>query len=110
MLYACDIAVNPITHGAAGSIINKHADYVAAGLPIINTQESEEFRRLIDDFEMGINCENGNSKEVAQAIQKLIQDTGLRKKMGLNARKCAEQCFDRKTTYRNLTSIILDKE
>lgn len=110
MLYACDIAVNPITHGAAQSIINKHADYVGAGLPIINTQESEEFRRLIDDFEMGINCENGNSKEVAQAIQKLIQDTGLRKKMGLNARKCAEQCFDRKTTYRKLTSIILDKD
>ena len=58
----CDVAVNPIVHGAAQSIINKHADYAAAGIPIINTQEAMEYRNLIDDYRCGINCECGNQK------------------------------------------------
>lgn len=33
LLCVCDIAVNPISKGAAQSIINKHSDYAAAGLP-----------------------------------------------------------------------------
>ena len=40
MLGVCDIAVNSISKGAAQSIINKHGDYAAAGLPVVNTQES----------------------------------------------------------------------
>ena len=40
LLKACDITVNPIAHMAAQSIINKHADYAASGLPVVSTQES----------------------------------------------------------------------
>jgi hypothetical protein len=47
-LARCDIAVNPITHNAAQSIINKHGDYASAGLPVINTQENEEYRNLVE--------------------------------------------------------------
>lgn len=32
-----DIAVNPISKGLAQSIINKHSDYVASGLPVVST-------------------------------------------------------------------------
>ena len=38
LLCSCDIAVNPIKKGSAGSIINKVGDYAAAGLPVINTK------------------------------------------------------------------------
>lgn len=48
-LVACYIAVNPITHGAAQSIINKHGDYAASGLPVVNTQECEEYRNLVGE-------------------------------------------------------------
>jgi len=40
LLCSCDIAVNPIKAKSAGSIINKVGDYAAAGLPVINSQES----------------------------------------------------------------------
>ena len=46
-LCSCDIAVNPIRAGSAGSIINKVGDYAASGLPVINTQESVEYRKLV---------------------------------------------------------------
>ena len=39
-----DIAVNPISKGAAQSIINKHSDYAASGLPVVSTQENKEYQ------------------------------------------------------------------
>ena len=106
LLTKCDIAVNPIVHGSAGSIINKHMDYAMAGLPIINTQECEEYRRLIDDYECGINCKCENSDDVVTAIRRLISDKDLRKKMGEQSRKMGEELFDRNKSYRKIVKIV----
>ncbi len=106
VLAACDIAVNPITHGAAQSIINKHGDYAAAALAVINTQECVEYRKLVDNYNMGFNCENGDAKGVAEKLCTLIRDPNLRREMGINARRCAEECFDREQTYQYLVRDI----
>lgn len=108
LLSKCDIAVNPITHMAAQSIINKHADYAAAGLPVINTQECVEYKNLIDKYNMGLNCENSNPKELSGLINELIIDVNKRVKMGENSRKCAIECFDRKKTYNSLVDCIIE--
>ena len=107
LLCRCDIAVNPIIHKAAASIINKHGDYAASGLPVVSTQENEEYRKLVDDYQMGFNCRNNNAIDVAKKIEKLICDEDLRKQMGLNARRCAEEKFDRKNSYNSLLTVIL---
>lgn len=107
-LSACDITVNPITHGAAQSIINKHADYAACGLPTISTQESREYRNLIEAYEMGFNCTNGDARDVADKIKLLMEDKQLRIQMGKNGRRCAEELFDRKATYPELVKVIMD--
>lgn len=106
LLSHCDITINPIMHLAAQSIINKHADYAASGLPVISTQESEEYRKLVEDYDMGFNCENGNIGELANKLRTLIKDPQLRKRMGKNARKCASEKFDRKRTYKHLIKEI----
>jgi len=106
ILTACDIAVNPISRGAAGSIINKHGDYAAAGLPVINTQECPEYRNLVDEYQMGLNCENNNAKELAKKLLKLCGDEALRKTISQNSRRLAEDRFDRKQTYQKIVSII----
>lgn len=110
LLCKCDIVVNPIMKGAAQSIINKHADYVASGLPILNTQECIEYRELIDKYNMGFNCNNGDSRDLADKLCNLIQDRELRNKMGKNARKCAEEKFDRKYSYKEIVETILKGE
>lgn len=107
MLCICDITVNPITHMAAQSIINKHADYAACGLPVISTQENEEYRNLVESYQMGFNCKNGDAKDLAAKIKVLLEDKELRLKMGKNARRCAEEKFDRNRTYPLLKNIIL---
>ena len=108
ILFSCDIAVNPISHRSSGSIINKHADYAAAGLPVINTQECLEYRELVEEYNMGLNCENNNPKDLADKLLKLYGDERLRKTMGQNSRKLAEDKFNRKESYRQIIDIILN--
>ena len=105
-LCSCDIAVNPITIGAAQSIINKVGDYAAAGLPVINTQENREYRNLVKDYAIGQNVECGDSIDLADKIELLCKDTELRKRCGLNNRKLAEEKFDRRKKYLEIKELI----
>lgn len=105
-LCACDIAINPISKGAAQSIINKVGDYAAAGLPVVSTQECEEYRKLVDECKIGFNCENNNAKDLAEKIKILYLDKELRNKLGCNNRKLAEKRFDRKHTYDYIVKLI----
>ncbi len=99
LLKNCDIAVNPIIKGAAGSIINKVADYAAASLPVINTQECEEYRDLMMHYDAGYNCNCGDSEDVAEKMLLLMTDEYKRKQKGKNNRRMAEELFDRDKTY-----------
>jgi glycosyltransferase involved in cell wall biosynthesis len=99
MLCDCNIVVNPIVKGSVASIINKVGDYALAGLPVINTQESQEYRQLVTNYNCGINCECGNSDEVADAIEKLALNVDLREQMGRNSSKLGKEKFDRRNTY-----------
>lgn len=108
LLCKCDMVVNPITKGAAQSIINKHADYAASGLPVLNTQECEEYRNLVEEYEMGFNCENNDAQDLSEKMLMLIKDEALRLSMGKNARRCAEERFDRAFTYRELINVIVE--
>ena len=102
----CDIAVNPISKGAAQSIINKHGDYAASGLPVVSTQENEEYRSLIMNYNFGLNCGVDSVDEVGDALLQLITDNEKREAMGQNARKLAEEKFDRKNSYVKLIQAI----
>lgn len=105
----CDIVVNPIKSGSAASIINKHADYAASGLPVVNSQDSIEYRNLVEDYRMGLNCNNEDAHDIALKLEKLITDENMRVEMGKNARCCAEEKFDRKHSYREILSLILQE-
>lgn len=105
-LCCSDIAINPIRKGSAASIINKVGDYAAAGIPVINTQESEEYQKLVKDYNIGFNIENGKPKQMAERILKLYNDKSLREKLGKNNRKLAEEKFDRRKSYLPIKKLI----
>ena len=102
----CDIVINPIVKGSPASIINKVGDYALSGLPVINTQESREYRQLVDEYGCGINCECGNAQDVANALVKLSNDIELRKKMGAASRMLGVERFDRRTSYNRIVKEI----
>lgn len=105
-LCSCDICVNPIKAGSSGSIINKVGDYAASGLPVINTQESVEYRKLVEDYQIGFNSENGNAQDLAEKIEMLYNDKELRQRLGSNNRRLAEEKFDRKNTYTAIKNLL----
>ena len=105
-LCSCDIAVNPIKKGSAGSIINKVGDYAAAGLPVINTQENNEYRNLVEEYKIGFNCENNNSNDLAEKINILWNDEKSRKGFVNNNRKLAEKKFNRNRTYNEIVKLM----
>lgn len=109
-LCSCDIVINPIRKGSAASIINKVGDYALSGLPVINTQECPEYRRLIEDYGCGINCECGNAKDVAAAIVKLVESPELRKEMGEAARRLGKDKFDRRYSYARIIDAVEELE
>lgn len=101
-----DIAVNPIHKGSAASIINKVNDYAMAGLPVVNTQESQEYRALLDKYQAGINCECENPEDVYTALKKLIEDEKLRKEMAQNSRRLGDEMFNRAKTYKKIVALF----
>lgn len=105
-LCACDIAINSIKKGSAGTIINKHGDYAAAGIPVINSQECKEYRSLVEEFAMGLNVECENAVDMALKIARLIEDRELSVRLGQGARKCAEAKFNRVFTYPEIIQAI----
>ena len=109
LLCSCDIAVNPIVGKSVSSIINKVGDYAAAGLPVINTQNSEEYRRLIEKYNAGFNCENGNATDISEKLELLIHNEKLRKQMGKCNRKLAEDLFDRNKNYKKIIKLMEER-
>lgn len=101
-LMACDVAVNPIVGRSVSSIINKVSDYAAAGVPVINTQNSKEYRDLLVRYEAGINVESGNVRELADAILTYHDDAEYRAKCGAKEKKMYSELFDRVRIYPKL--------
>ena len=49
------------------------------------------------------------SPSLSKKRQAFLRMQQLRKEMGKGARKCAEERFDRRNTYKTLTSAILER-
>ena len=107
-LINCDIAINVLNNKSAAGIINKHADYLAAGLPIINVQPDMEFNDLLASYKAGIGYSNCSVSDLAKAIKTISTDEQLRNEMKLNSRKLAEEKFNRNFTYQAIIDIITE--
>ena len=103
---SCDAVINCLRPGAAQSITNKVGDYALSGLPVINTQENLEYRKLVEDWNCGINCECGDVQDTANAIEKLVNNPSLCEEMGRNSRRLGEMKFDRRMTYLDIVKLL----
>lgn len=101
-----DVTVNALKRTASQSIINKVADYFAAGIPMLNSGMCKEQRDMVDKYKVGFNYEPGNANELVSYIERFIDDRALWSAMGSNARKLALEKFDRKTSYLEIIKTI----
>lgn len=101
-----DMTINSVKRRASQSIINKVADYFAAGIPCLNGSLCQEMRQLIDDYQTGVNFEPENVNSLVDAIVQIDKNKAKAKQFGENAKKLATEKFDRRITYPQIISLI----
>ncbi len=101
-----DILVNSFVKKAPQSIVTKIGDYLAAGKPMVNTLNSQEFQRKVQEDGFGINVEAEDVSGLAGAIVMLLRETEMREQMGQSARRICEREFDRKKSYDKIRCLI----
>lgn len=100
----CDIALSTYTAGSTVSMPIKAYDYLAAGLPMVNSLE----RNLGDIVRMhyvGLQYEAENPQSLADAIRELTTDRDMRRTMSENAHKLAGD-FDCSVQYEKFVELV----
>ena len=105
-LKASDILVNSFVKKAPQSIVTKIGDYLAAGRPMINTCMRQKKNKKVEQDGFGINILPEDVNILADAVERLLDDEEGRLRMGGNARRIAEEEFDRPKAYRKIERII----
>ena len=98
-LRASDITVNSLVPKAAQSIVSKISDYLAAGIPMINTGLDPEFRQKVETDGFGVNVPPNDPDALADAIAAFRHDPETCAVMGNRAREIAVTQFNREKTY-----------
>jgi glycosyltransferase involved in cell wall biosynthesis len=101
LLKAADIAIVPILQGGGTRI--KVLDYMCVGLPIVSTRKGIEGLD-VNNYEEAIIVDSIND-EFIDAIKCFIENEHLRKKIGSNARKRAEEKYDFEKVGENLNCL-----
>lgn len=101
-----DMTINSVKRRASQSIINKVADYFAAGIPCLNGSLCQEMRDLIVGNKAGLNFEPENVDSLVNAILEIDGDKSKAKEYGENAKRLAKEKFDRRETYPYIINLI----
>jgi glycosyltransferase involved in cell wall biosynthesis len=105
LLVQADVGLNAITSGAVSAFPNKVFDYLAAGLPVINSVKGE-LSAFIQQQGLGIFYEAGQAASLQEAILKLYEAPELRAEMGARGYQLSREQFDRSVAYRVLLDLI----
>ena len=105
-LCASDVTVNSLVRKAPQSIVSKIGDYLAAGIPMINTGLNPEFCKKTEADGFGVNVPPENAAALADAMEALLKDPARRAEMGRTARRIAETQFDRNRSYEAIAEAL----
>jgi|YelNatPaOPRAMG01_1025707.scaffolds.fasta_scaffold03649_2 glycosyltransferase involved in cell wall biosynthesis len=83
----------------------KVINYMAAGIPPVASDVGEH-KHIIKDGINGFLCKN--DQEWFEKLKKLIEDENLREKMGMNARKTAEEKYSIEKNAKKLARILFE--
>jgi glycosyltransferase involved in cell wall biosynthesis len=100
----CDIGICAYAPGSNVGMPDKSYDYMAAGLPIVNSL-SGELETHLKRQEMGLQYTAGNASSLETALTALANDSGGRSAMSTSSFKAANQ-FDRGLQYERYVQFV----
>ena len=82
------------------------AEAMASGVPVVASRAGG-IVEMVEDEASGLLYPPGNYKELADRLNRLLDDSDLRKRVAVNARKTIEMRFDIKEAARKIEEILL---
>ncbi len=104
-LYLSDIGLTQHVPGATQSVTYKLFDYLAAGLPIMNSLHSEMADIIVND-KVGFNNKSGDAAGLAKNIAGFIDNKELLQQYRSNAFALTAQLGDAKVVYGRMIDFI----
>lgn len=103
-LAECDVGLLPyrINLQTTLTIPGKLFEYMAVGLPVL-TSKRETVLRVLDSLNCGVVYESQNYRDIAHAMFTLIDNNGLRLKLGANGRKAVLKYYNWKNNRKILS-------
>ncbi len=100
----CDIGLSIYGVDSPVAMPIKVFDYLAAGLPIVNSIQGF-LQKLLQERRIGTQYTAGDPESLASALQKMSSDRVARQQMALNASEAALQ-FDSRIQYNNFAKLL----
>ena len=94
LIAGCDIVLVPLTSYLLGAVPSKLYEAMASGKPIILVA-SGEAAQIVNEHQAGITVEPGDITGLVEALKTLVAKPQLRRTLGENGHRAAEQHFDR---------------
>jgi glycosyltransferase involved in cell wall biosynthesis len=105
MMRTVDVGLASYVPNAPQSVPNKIAEYLAAGLPIINSLVGET-AALIENHQCGLTYHAGDPCDLAQKLLAIVSQPMLRDDMGRRARALFESQFAAEVVYAHMADHI----
>jgi glycosyltransferase involved in cell wall biosynthesis len=86
---------------------NKLFEYMAAGLPVV-ASNFPLWREIVEGSQCGLTVDPAQPREIAQAIDTLLQNPRLRAEMGRNGRKAAVNNYNWASESKKLTALYME--
>jgi glycosyltransferase involved in cell wall biosynthesis len=103
--YLSDLGLTQHVKGATQSVTYKLFDYLSAGLPILNSLDSE-MASIISDNKVGFNNKSHDEIGLAENIERFLKDRNLLEEYRQNAIDLTAAIGDSKIVYNQLLDFI----
>jgi glycosyltransferase involved in cell wall biosynthesis len=103
--FQSDLGLTQHVEGATQSVTYKLFDYLSAGLPILNSLDSE-MAAIIADNKVGFNNRSHDAKGLVANIEKFLSDPELLSTYKENALELTARLGDSKVVYKSLVDFI----
>lgn len=104
-LVKADVGLNAVASGTVSAFPNKIFDYMATGLPVVNSVKGE-LEQFIQQQGLGVQYEAGKPASLRKAILTLHKAPDIRKEMGMRGHKLVRVEYDRRIAYSRLPELI----
>jgi glycosyltransferase involved in cell wall biosynthesis len=100
----CDVGICPYGPLSNVAMPDKAYDYMAAGLPLVNSLKGE-LADYIQTQRIGLPYRAGDPSSLTDSLERIVDDPSGRHEMAARSRDCAMQ-FDRRREYGRLVDLI----